>query len=561
MRHDGVNASKAETRDIGMRHGRMKLGWLEAEGVKRGTWVAVAGAGLLWALTAGAQGAASPQKGAPTTPGSSTPAAGAPRPERSAQAPVDAKLTEAQKKELLASEQEIFEFASHDTGLKIVHPVKTVFMTRAEVNKELRQKFEEDKSNKRMERSELVLKKFGLLDPDFKLRDFLLSLLTEQIAGFYDNKTKMMHLLDWVPIDQQKPVMAHELTHALQDQRLGLTKWEDPQPEGVAKNAAEDNVHIQTDETGTAREAVLEGQAMVSFADYLLRPTGKTLKDAPQVGRELENGAGDSSDSPVLARAPLVLQQALLFPYTAGLSFESDVLGKAGVPRAFAGVLDEPPNSSMEVMHPAAYLGHAAVPVMRLPDLHPVLEKAGYAPYDVGVMGELDVRMTAELFGGRPLAEALAPNWAGGVYYAAQRKSASEQEKASTRSLALLYSSHWKNPDSARSFLHVFEEQLPRQYDGLTRREKDEKDADERVYTTREGDVLLSLKDNVVWVSEGFDVELARQMREQVDAANAAAGTGPFRTASVSLPVASLTGHLGTWIDSFGVMKAAMRKF
>ena len=74
------------------------------------------------------------------------------------------------------------------------------------MNKYLTQKFDEDESAKRMERSEIVLKKFGLLDRDFHLRTFLLSLLTEQIAGFYDNKTKTVSLLDWIPPDQQKPV-------------------------------------------------------------------------------------------------------------------------------------------------------------------------------------------------------------------------------------------------------------------------------------------------------------------------------------------------------------------
>ncbi len=76
-----------------------------------------------------------------------------------------------------------------------------------------------------MERAEIVLKKFGLLDRDFHLRPFLLSLLTEQIAGFYDNKTKTVNLLDWIEPDEQKPVLAHELTHALQDQKVDLTKW------------------------------------------------------------------------------------------------------------------------------------------------------------------------------------------------------------------------------------------------------------------------------------------------------------------------------------------------
>jgi hypothetical protein len=469
---------------------------------------------------------------------------------------IDQPLTKAQQKQLLGDADDIFEFVSKDTGLPIKHSIKKVFITRDKVNEELRKKFDEDKSTKRMERSELVLKKFGLLDRDFQLRPFLLSLLTEQIAGFYDNKTKTMNLLDWVPIDQQKPVMAHELTHALQDQKVGLAKWEDQEPDGVARNNAEDIKHIQTDESDTAREAVLEGQAMVSFADYLLRPSGKTLKDVPQVGTQLENGAGDMSDSPVLARAPLVLQESLLFPYTAGLSFEQAVLVKTGVERAFAGVLDAPPNTSAEIMHPNAYLDRTAEPLLLMPDIHPVLESAGYTPYDVGVMGELDVRMTAELFGGKPLAEALTPEWNGGIYYAAQRKSATAEEKDTTASLAILYLSRWKNPDSARSFFHVFEEELPRQYDGLTRRQKDETSDDERVFSTKEGDVLLSLKGDEVWVSEGFELATANKLREMIVSAQ---GSGPVREAKVSVPEKELVGGLAQWMGSFGMTRAGMK--
>jgi hypothetical protein len=234
---------------------------------------------------------------------------------------IDSKLTKAQEKDLLGSRIEILHFVSKDTLLPIKAPVKCRFISRDSGGKELRKKFDEDKGAKRMERSELVLKKFGLLDRDFNLRPFLLSLLTEQIAGFYDNKTKQMNLLDWVPIDEQKPVMAHELTHALQDQKVGLTKWDDQEIEGVAKNSSEDNRHIATDETDTAREAVLEGQAMVSFADHMLATNGQR-QDAEGLSaggdQQMQQGAGDMSDSPVLARAPLVLQQSLLFPYTPG---------------------------------------------------------------------------------------------------------------------------------------------------------------------------------------------------------------------------------------------------
>jgi hypothetical protein len=476
----------------------------------------------------------------------------------------DAKLTPAQEQEVLGAEDAILHFVSKDTGLAIKEAVKCRFISRDAVNQELRKKFDEDKDTKRMERSELVLKKFGLLDRDFNLRPFLLTLLTEQIAGYYDNKTKQMTLLDWVPIGDQKTLMAHELTHALQDQKVGLTKWDDNAIEGTAKNVAEDNRHIAVDETDTAREAALEGQAMVSFADYFLETNGhpgKTIRDVPEVGDTFANGAGDVTDSPVLARAPLVLQQSLLFPYGAGMRFEQAVLQKQGTAKAFAGVLDAPPSSSFEIMTPKAYMAHAAVPVMRLPDLHPMLKEAGYEPYDVGVMGELDVRMTAELFGGRPLAEALAPEWQGGVYLAVQRTKATEAEKLKTGSLALLYSSHWKNEDSARSYFEVFEQEMPRQYDGLKRRQADEKDENERVYTTREGDVLLTLEGKSVWVSEGFDLAMARKLREQVDAVNVE-GKGPVFTAGSrdqGVGNRELVGGLVKVIGSFGMMRVGLK--
>jgi hypothetical protein len=477
---------------------------------------------------------------------------------------IDKFLTPKQEKDLLASEDKILHFVSKDTELPILAAVKCKFVSRESVAKDLRKKFDEDKGAKRMERSELVLKKFGLLDESFQLKPFLLSLLTEQIAGFYDNKTKVMNLLNWVAIDEQSPVMAHELTHALQDQRVNLTKWDDNEIEGVAKTSAEDTKHIAVDEMDTAREAVLEGQAMVSFADYALETNGhpgKTLKDFPQMGEMLANGAGDTADSPVLARAPLVLQQALLFPYTNGLQFEQAVLTKDGVSKAFSGVLMNPPSSSYEIMTPEAYRSHAPVTVMKLPDVHPMMKEAGYEPYDVGVMGELDVRMTAELFGGRPLAEALAPAWDGGVYYAAQREKATVAEKATTASLALLYTSRWKNEDSARSFFEVFEQEIPRQYNGLKRRKEDEKDENERVFTTNEGDVLLTLEGKTVWVSEGFELPLARKLRTAVDEVNEPLGHGPVMQAGVREEGkgAGLVGGLGGWMSKFGMVRVVLR--
>jgi len=156
------------------------------------------------------------------------------------------------------------------------------------------------------------------------------------------------------------------------------------------------------------------------------------------------------------------------------------------------------------------------VPVLRLPDIHPLID-ADYTPYDVGVMGEFDVQIVTELFGGKQMADALAPAWNGGIYYAAQKKSAAtDQAKRNTASLGLIYYSKWKNADSALSFLRVYAGELPRKYSGLAERKTDEADASEQVYTTREGDVLLALADNGVFISEGFPLALARQLRDKV---------------------------------------------
>src|ERR1700735_100081 len=239
-----------------------------------------------------------------------------------AQAP----MTKEQAKELFRSVDEILSFASSDTKLPIEHTVKRKLISRDEVNRYLRKKFDEDEGAKKLERSEIVLKKFGLLDRDFHLRPFLAQLLTEQIAGFYDNKTKTLNLLNWIKPEDQKPVLAHELTHALQDQKVGLTKWSAVSLNGPSHNVQEDNRHLQVDEADTARGAVSEGQAMAVFVDYTLRPTGKTLADSPEIADRMKDQVDDTSGSPVMARAPLLLQESLLFPYSGGLSFEQAIL-------------------------------------------------------------------------------------------------------------------------------------------------------------------------------------------------------------------------------------------
>ncbi len=460
-------------------------------------------------------------------------------------------ITRAQAKELFRSVDDILKFASGDTGLAIRQEVKRRLTTRDAVAKFLVEKMAEDKDTKRMERSEIVLKKFGLLDRDFALRPFLVSLLKEQIAGFYDNKTKTVNLLDWIDADTQKPVLAHELTHALQDQRVDLEKWGDNSVDGIAQNAAEDTKHLATDETDTAREAVLEGQAMVTYLDYGLLPTGQTLRTYPDIVAKVNDSPAADEDSPLLLHAPKVLQESLLFPYRDGLVFEATLLKDRGVAGAFAGALDRPPNSSWEIMNPKAYEQKRTATLLRMPDVHPLLDPE-YAPYDIGAMGELDVRMLGEVLGGKGAGADCALAWDGGLYYAAQSRSAkTEAEQAKTGSVALMYLSQWKTPEAAVEFAKLYAGGLQRKYSKVIA-DAASTEAN-RIYATEEGPVLISTVGREVFVSESFPLPVAQKLEAMMTAAQL---DGTEQVARTRTP--ELTGRWVSWFGSFGLVKAGL---
>ncbi len=465
-------------------------------------------------------------------------------------------ITPEQEKELLASVDTILQFASQDTELPIKSRVKRRLTTRAAVEKYLDDKLKNGKDERRMERSEIVLKKFGMLDEDFHLQPFLVSLLKEQIAGYYDSKTKTVNLLDWVAPDEQKPVLAHELTHALQDQRVDLNKWDDQSSDALSKNVVEDNRHIATDEEDSARQAVLEGQAMAVLVDYELKPMGRSILTNPDAVLRMADEQGSDASSPVLARAPLVLHESLLFPYQEGLKFEVEMLEDKGTKTAFAGVLDHPPSSTFEIMNPGAYEEHVKVPVLKMPDVHGLLD-ADYNPYDVGVMGQLDVRMLTELFGGPDLSAQLTPEWDGGIYYAVQKKSATNKD--STSSVGLLYLSQWKSPEAAQAFAKMYAGELGRQYSDVAADIKDESDPDELIYNSNEGPMLISTQGRMVFVSESFPLPLARKLEFlMVGAQN---GEDPDAITARVQPTQSLTGGLVDFMQSCGIMRAALHLY
>lgn len=377
-------------------------------------------------------------------------------PPQASQTPESAtRITKAQAKELFRSVDVILSFASQDTGLPIQSQVKRHLITRESMEKYVDKRMKDDKDTQRLEQSRLVLEKFGLLPPGYDLHGEFLRLLGEQVAAYYDPKTKSVNLLDWVPPDTQKPVLAHELTHALQDQKIGLEKWE----RAGAKDdrPLPDPQEYVVEEAQAARQCVAEGQAMVVLLDYTLAPMGKDVLSAPEIFDAMRAGMADNKDSPVFAAAPMFLRESLMMPYTWGTDFVRTVLTHKGKAAAYAGMLENPPVDTRQVMQPETYLMNQVVAPLNIPDLDKLIAP-DYDRLDFGGMGEFDVYLLAKQYGGDDAPKNYYPNWRGGYYFAAHAKTAPKDQ------IAMLYFSRWDSPESARAFAKLYGDYVPKRY-------------------------------------------------------------------------------------------------
>ncbi len=415
-------------------------------------------------------------------------------------------------KELFRSVDEILKFASDDTALPIKHAVKRRLTKRDEVQSYIEKGMKDDKDAKRLERSSAVLKKFGLLPRDFDLPSFLVAMLREQVAGYYDVKTKTVNLLDWVDAEQQKPVLAHELTHALQDQSFGIEKWmKAAETESDKKKGDPTPADIESDEESGARQAVVEGQAMAVLLDYSLVASGKTLLQSPQIVEALKQGMlVGSADSPAFRDAPIFLKEELTFPYRYGLDFTVALLQAGGKELAYAGAFKDPPKTTREIMEPQTYLAHEKLEPIKIIDMKQDFQD--YVPFDIGAMGEFDVDVLVEQYAGQKAANAIYPEWRGGYYFAGKSKT----DKSAP--IGVLYISRWSTPAKAAEFAAIYAKSLTKRYKKRQTLGGDGKIADDapppdswrslrgrHAWMTEEGPVVIDVRGTDILISESLD--------------------------------------------------------
>ncbi len=473
-----------------------------------------------------------PQDAQPQAPSQQQPTKPIPPPEEPKEGPKeepkgDVKITPRQAEELFHSVDEILAFDSRESGLPVKHQVKRKLTSRDEVVSYLT-KHLNDEDTQRLRRSELVLKKFGLLPRDFNLETFLVALLREEVAGYYDPKTKTVNLLDWVPIEEQEPVMAHELTHALQDQDVNLQKWMKRGEKDLAEIKKDPTpADIENDEMDNAREAVLEGQAQAMMFQYAIAPTGHSIATSPALVDAMQDETLTGTPSTkVFNDAPIFLKESLTFPYSYGMDFVIKVLQKGGKKQAFAGILADPPHTTRQIMEPETYLSGEKIEPMPVPDFK--RDFKDYQKFDIGAMGEFDVAVLIEQYASKKISKEMYPEWRGGYYYAAKSKAKPDGP------LALLYVSRWSSPTAAAHFAGIYAHSLNQRYKNASeaggRHEKggDAPKNDDsapaslegrHVWSTEDGVVLIEQKGDEVLITESLDDATSATVEKEVLAA------------------------------------------
>ncbi len=331
---------------------------------------------------------------------------------------------------------------SEITGMKVHHEVPCAFITKADVNKFLKDRVHEVAKPDEIRAEELTLKKFNFVPQDFDLAKNTVDLLTEQAAAFYDYNKKKLFITETDSTEGQEPVLAHELGHALADQNYNLGKF--------IKQGR------KNDDGSTARLAVMEGQATWLMSEFLARQSGQTLTKSPalvdMMSKVSDSGGGQY---PVFENEPLYLRTTLIFPYTKGMLFQNAVTARDGK-ESFGEVFKNAPVSTQQILHPAKYFAGVKPSDPKLPD--PKLPRS-YKGLVGGVLGELEHRILIEQATSAARADEVAPHWRGSNF-------ALMEDKAAAR-VVLLYAAEWDSEEAARQYFAVYRVSMERKWKKL----------------------------------------------------------------------------------------------
>jgi len=354
--------------------------------------------------------------------------------------------------------------------LSILRSVKSGAQSRREIERMIVKNLDTDTTPAEMHAAEVLLKVFGLAPKEFAYRTFLIKLLTEQVAGYYDPKAQQFYLADWIEFEGQKPVMAHELTHALQDQHFNLKRFENwPKGDSDAELAA---------------HALIEGDATLAMTLYMAKN--------PLVALAFIRSLGGDEATEQFKQAPRALRESLLFPYEEGSAWATQVYKRGGwemVSRAFTTL----PQSSEQILHADKYFSYEAPQKLALPDFKSVLGPT-WKRIDYDVNGEWGNYLILDQFlNDATISKRASAGWGG------DRFALYETGKPDEVFVAQLTA--WDTPLDAQQFFDAYAKRTAKRYPDA---QELSSSPDRIEWQTSTGGVAMELRGSRVAIVEGF---------------------------------------------------------
>jgi hypothetical protein len=335
-----------------------RTGWLDDPRHQTAAWGAVA---IVFAIIVGAligaSAAEDPVSSLAFAPQSSSDEGGASSSSSSESDPT----TTTEPQSLSAIVLDIERFVERERGLKFKDQVPVSLAADSDFERRLSGELDSERSALLEEQA--VLRALGLVPPDFDLVKEERSLLSIAVVGFYDPKTKALVVRATSITPFVREVIAHELTHALDDQWFNLHR---PQLDGA------------DDESGFGFRGLVEGNARRVEEAYVA-----SLSPAEQIQAVTEQGALLALH-PELLDLPPVLLALEESPYSDGSLFVQDLLDTGGQSRLDA-AFAMPPTTSEQILDPKRYIAGEAAVAVQTPG-------ADGSSSSVGVLGALLLR-------------------------------------------------------------------------------------------------------------------------------------------------------------------------
>lgn len=222
------------------------------------------------------------------------------------------------------------------TGLKFKTPPRLESQSRDSVRAFLERRFNEELPESELTGMERAYKALGLIPRSMDLRRFMLDLLTEQVAGYYDPKAKTLYVVEGGDEAVTGITIAHELVHALQDQHFNLDSL---------TQARDDNDRLTTGQAVVEGQATLEQISAMIGSDNAITALPGGWDRVRQMIREAQGSM------PIFASAPTMIQETLIFPYLTGAEFMRKFKAESPGQSPFSRM----PASTEQLMHTERY--------------------------------------------------------------------------------------------------------------------------------------------------------------------------------------------------------------